>query len=89
MLDNNIQKLQSNILIDTVFTATTITTFLIYGAIIVVHPRWLRDHVGTLYTVVMVQMILVFILISKGVILPTNSLASRNTSFEKFSIPGL
>ncbi|KAH6667308.1 hypothetical protein B0J14DRAFT_642677 [Halenospora varia] len=46
--DNNFQKLQSNALIVTVFMAIATTAVIIYGAVIAVHPRWLRDHKGTI-----------------------------------------
>ncbi|KAG4426968.1 hypothetical protein IFR05_017549, partial [Cadophora sp. M221] len=41
-LNNNFSKLQSNALKVMVFTALTTTAFAIYGAVIAVHPRWLR-----------------------------------------------
>jgi hypothetical protein len=83
ILDNNFQKLQSNALIVTVFTALATTAFIIYGAMIAVHPRWLRDYEGTLYAFTIAQIVLAFIMIATGGFL-ADHVHGFYTSFEKF-----
>ncbi|KAG4426947.1 hypothetical protein IFR05_017570, partial [Cadophora sp. M221] len=75
--------LQSNALKVMVFTALTTTAFAIYGAVIAVHPRWLREHKGILYAFAIAQFVLAFIMIITGGYL-ANHVSGFHTSFEKF-----
>jgi uncharacterized membrane protein (DUF485 family) len=83
ILDNNFQELQSNALIVTVLTALANGAFIIYGVVIAVHPRWLRDHEETLYVFAIAQIVLAFIMVITGGILADN-VHGFYTSFEKF-----
>ena len=83
ILDNNFQSLQSQILIDTVITAVATAAFTIYGAVITVHPRWLREHESILPGYAIFQMILAFIMIGTGGYL-ADHVHGFQTSFEKF-----
>jgi hypothetical protein len=83
ILDNNFQKLQSNALIVTVFMAITTTAVIIYGAVIAIHPRWLRDHKGTMYAFAVAQVVLAFIMIAAGGYL-ADQVHGFYTSFDKF-----
>jgi hypothetical protein len=63
--------------------AIATTAVIIYGAVIAVHSRWLRDHEGTLYAFVIAQVVLAFIMIATGGYL-ADQVHGFYTSFEKF-----
>jgi hypothetical protein len=84
ILDDNFQRLQNNILIGTVFTAVATAAFLVYGAVIAVHPTRLRDNEGSLCTFAVAQIFLAFIMIATGGYL-ADHVHGFYTSFEKFS----
>jgi len=86
ILDNKFQELQSNALIVIVFTALAIIVFVIYGAVIAVHPRWLRDYEEALCVFAIAQIFLAFIMIVTGSFL-TENVQGFYTSFEKSSAP--
>lgn len=84
ILNNNFQKLQSNILIATVLTAFATAIFTIYGVVIAVHPRWIREYKLTLYAFTTTQIALALIMIGTGAYL-ADHVHRFDTSFEKFS----
>ena len=63
--------------------AIATTAVIVYGAMITVHPRWLRDHEGTMYSFVIAQVVLAFIMIATGGYL-ADQVQGFYTSFEKF-----
>lgn len=83
IVDNNFERLQSKALFVTVLTALATTAVTIYGAVIISHSRWLRDHEGTIYAFAIFQVILAFIMIVTGGYL-ADKVHGCYTSFEKF-----
>jgi hypothetical protein len=83
-MDNAFQSLQSEALIVAVITAIFNTAFAIFGTVVVVHPRWLREDHGTilgLYAVL--QMVLALIMIGMGGYL-ADHVHGFQSSFRKF-----
>ncbi|CAM1503396.1 Fc.00g081720.m01.CDS01 [Cosmosporella sp. VM-42] len=83
ILDNTFHKLQSNVLIVTVLTATATTAFTIYGAVIAVYPSWVRERDGALYIFAVAQIGLAIGMIGTGAYL-ADRVHGFDTSFEKF-----
>ena len=75
---NNIQLLQSHILPDAVITAIATATFAIYGVVITVHPRWLRET-----TYAFLQVVVALLMIITGGYL-ADGVCSSQKLFERF-----
>ncbi|KFY01358.1 hypothetical protein O988_02797 [Pseudogymnoascus sp. VKM F-3808] len=84
ILDNAFERLQSKALNVTVLTALASTAVTVYGAVIMSHSRWLRDHEGTIFAFAIFQVILAFIMIVTGGYLADN-VRGFYTSFENFA----
>jgi hypothetical protein len=83
ILDNKFQSLQNEILSATVVTAVATGAFAIYGAVITVHPRWLREHKGILLAYAVIQAIPGFVMVVTGGLV-ADHVHGFQTSFEKF-----
>jgi hypothetical protein len=75
--------LQSHILIVTVITGVATGAFAIYGAVITVHPRWLRELESILLVYGVFQIILAFVMIVTGGYV-ADHVHGFQTSFKKF-----
>ena len=83
ILDNRFQSLQNGILSTTAFMAVAAGAFAIYGVVIMVHSRWLREEKFTLQAYAGIETMLGFVMIVTGGVVASN-VQGFQTSFEKF-----